>query len=207
MDTKSHVRDEILEAYVFKRLQAEDLDQVEDHLLICEHCQLRLEDTRQFIEATRTAAARIRMEENAGERPRSWWAALAASRPAWVVAGIAVLAFAVSLPLFHSAEPAYQELSLLTTRSANEPAVEGRSGLRLTLRLGLQGVDEQTEYHVALVDSSGKLIWKSGPVRAETREEVRVRIDQTLASGSYWVRLEGDATGQSVLREYPLQIR
>lgn len=207
MDTKSHVRDEFLEAYVFHRLQAEDVDQVEDHLLICEHCQTRLDQTREFIEATRTAAARIRREEAAGERPQSWWAVLAVRKPAWVVAGIAVLALAASLPLFRSANPTEQEVSLLTTRGAGEATVEGRSNLRLTLRLGLQGVDEQAEYHVALVDSSGKLVWKSGPVRSETREEVRVRIDQSLGSGAYWVRLQGDATGQSVLREYPLQIR
>lgn len=206
MDTKSHVRDEILEAYVFKRLQAEDVDQVEDHLLICAHCQKRLDHTIDFMKATRTAAARLRAEDTADVHPRSWWW-FAVRKPVWAVAGIAVLAVAVSLPLFRSASPTYQEVSLLTTRGANEEGVEGRSNLRLVLNLGLQGVDEQTEYYVAIVDTSGKLIWKSGPVTPQTRDTVRVTLDRALSNGSYWVRLLGDSSGETVLREYPLKVR
>lgn len=118
-----------------------------------------------------------------------------------------MLAVAVSLPLFRSASPTYHEVTLLTTRGANEEGVEGRSNLRLVLNLGLQGVDEQTEYYVAIVDTSGKLIWKSGPVTPQTRDTVRVTLDRALSNGSYWVRLLGDSSGETVLREYPLKVR
>lgn len=207
MDTKSHVRDEILEAYVLKRLQAEDVDQVEDHLLICEFCQRRLDQSSQFIQATRIAATRIRAQESNHARRQPWWSVASISRPALAVVTVAILGIALSVSFRRSAEPVYEEIALMTTRGTGDHEVVGRSGLRLKLALGLQGVDQQPEYRVAVVDTSGKLIWQSGPVRPETRDEVRVTLDQEIGSGTYWVRLMSNSSSGSTLREYPLKVR
>ncbi|MBL8231071.1 MAG: zf-HC2 domain-containing protein [Bryobacterales bacterium] len=206
MDTKSHVRDEILEAYVLNRLQAEEIDQLEDHLLICEYCQKRLDQSSQFIQATRIAATRIRAQEANQARRQPWWSVATVRRPAFAVMTVAILAIALSISFQRSAKPVYQEVALMTTRGTGEK-VAGRSGLRLKLSLGLQGVDQQPEYRVAVVDTSGKLIWQSGPVRPETRDEVKVTLDQEIGSGSYWVRLMSSSSGGSTLREYPLNVR
>lgn len=207
MNTKSHVRDEILEAYILKRLQAEDVDQLEDHLLICEYCQNRLDQSSQFIQATRIAATRIRAEETNQARRRPWWSVATIHRPAFAVVTIAILGIALSLSYRRSATPVYEEVALMTTRGTGENEVAGRSGLRLKLNLGLQGVDQQPEYRVLVVDTSGKLIWQSGPVRPETRDEVKVTLDQEIGTGTYWVRLMGNSNGKSTLREYPLKVR
>src|SRR5215470_2315507 len=49
-----------LERYAMGKTSAEETDQIEDHLLICESCRDRLEETREFTAAMQSASAEIR---------------------------------------------------------------------------------------------------------------------------------------------------
>lgn len=55
-----HSPDEILEQYSLGRLAEPGLGQLEEHLLVCERCQTRLEDIDEFVGATRAAARELR---------------------------------------------------------------------------------------------------------------------------------------------------
>lgn len=50
-----HPSDEILDEYAFNRLPQEDADQLEEHLMVCAHCQDRLELADQFRAEIRAA--------------------------------------------------------------------------------------------------------------------------------------------------------
>lgn len=81
MKPNEHVQDDTLEAYVLGRLGEEELDFVEDHMLVCEGCRLRLVEMESFVKATRLAAMRIR-EKNAFRPAAQTLVALDPSAPA-----------------------------------------------------------------------------------------------------------------------------
>jgi anti-sigma factor RsiW len=49
----SHVTEQLLEEYVFSRLESSEANCVEEHLLICERCQATLAGIDEFIGALR----------------------------------------------------------------------------------------------------------------------------------------------------------
>src|SRR5437763_1511676 len=80
-----HTNDDLLDQYASGTLSKERLASVEEHLLICEACQSRLDASDEFAMLFRTTAA-----EPDVRSPRSWrmfWNPRAAS---WTVAAAAV---------------------------------------------------------------------------------------------------------------------
>lgn len=60
MGSESHLQEELLEEYALGRLKGAPLGQVEEHLLLCETCRTRLQETEAFMQAARIAARRLR---------------------------------------------------------------------------------------------------------------------------------------------------
>ena len=55
-----HVTDDTLERYAMRTLPAPESDHLEEHLLICQPCQDRLQATDEYVVAIRAAAGKIR---------------------------------------------------------------------------------------------------------------------------------------------------
>jgi hypothetical protein len=53
----SHVADDVLEVYALGTLPEHECAPVEEHLLLCTVCQIRLEETDEYIQVVKTAAA------------------------------------------------------------------------------------------------------------------------------------------------------
>ncbi|MCS7024335.1 MAG: zf-HC2 domain-containing protein [Bryobacteraceae bacterium] len=207
MKIHEHVQEEILEAYVLRRLQAEEREFVEDHILICEPCQKRLDETRQFVRAAQIAAARIREQKKRGGHLRSYLWNPEKKRPSWAVVAMASLGLALGISYRYSASPVVQEVSLMTTRGGEDAEVKWQRGLRLKLKLSLQGVEPTSDYQVVVVDGSGRPIWRSGTLRAQGPDVMEVDLPRQLARGAYWVRLFAGGEGERLLREYPLRVQ
>lgn len=210
MGITTHLSEEILEAFVMKRLQAEESEQLEDHLLICGTCRSRLDEVRQDVQAIRIAAARIREEDffRATRKPRWQFAAnWSFFRSGWMLAGAGLLTAVFLVPLFREPNPVYRDVVLQTMRGGREDTVVSSAGLRVRLKLALNGVAQLAQYQVVVVDSSGQTFYQSGPVTPETREQLTVPVKRELPPGVYWVRLSSPASGEVVLREYSLRIR
>ena len=50
-----HVKDDLLEGYALAALEADTLAYVEEHLLVCEDCRVRLQTIEEFVADFRTA--------------------------------------------------------------------------------------------------------------------------------------------------------
>ena len=57
-----HLAEDTLEMYSMGRLSETEIDNVEDHLLICPVCQDRLTETDQFVHAIRSAARKLELK-------------------------------------------------------------------------------------------------------------------------------------------------
>jgi len=55
-----HIAEDLLEAYAMQTLPEEDAEGVVSHLLICEVCQVRLDDAIDFIISITAAASEVR---------------------------------------------------------------------------------------------------------------------------------------------------
>ncbi len=66
---RTHIADDLLEAYAVSRLADADLAFVEEHLLICQNCRERMRQTESYIAALRGALEP--RQEDAAAKSRS----------------------------------------------------------------------------------------------------------------------------------------
>src|SRR5260370_8793212 len=76
----------------------------------------------------------------------------------------------------------------------------GRAGAPLSLTIDATSLPRIPAYRLEIVDANGGPVWQSS-VSSEG-QRIRTRVDRSLKSGTYWVRLYGD----SLLREYGLEL-
>src|SRR5215471_12060191 len=97
-----------LERYAMGKTSAEETEQIEEHLLICESCRDRLEETREFTAAMQSASAKVRLQDRRKAVPMIATAA-----------GI-VVAICVAFLLWPGSRQAPFALNLIATRGAGE---------------------------------------------------------------------------------------
>jgi hypothetical protein len=209
MTYQQHVLDDHLESYVMCRLQEEETEVLEDHLLFCASCQQRLTETQQRIAATRIAAKRVR-EETSRPEPRgslgNFFSNLIQVRPVWAMAATAALAVVLVAPRLQQQPPsaAYQEVSLTAMRGG-EAAFDAEHGRPLRLHLDIRDLAVPTGIQVTVVSAEGVLVWSSSRIDRPNEESLVVRLDSSLRAGQYWVRVV--RTPDQILREYSLRLR
>jgi len=209
MTYQQHVLDDHLESYVMCRLQEEETEVLEDHLLFCASCQQRLTETQQRIAATRIAAKRVR-EELSRPEPKgslgSFISNLIQARPVWAMAATAALAVVLLAPrlLQHPPSAAYQEVSLTAMRGG-EAAFDAEHGRPLRLQLDVRDLAISSDIQVTVVSAEGVLVWSSSRIDRPNEQSLVVRLDSSLRAGQYWVRVV--RTPDQILREYSLRLR
>jgi anti-sigma factor RsiW len=209
MKSNEHVLDDILEAYALGRLQEDETDRVEDHMLVCEGCRLRLVEMESFVKATRMAAMRIREREDFFEqRLKPWWHRVLQpmlARPVWAVAAVALLGIVFLLPMNRRNTAFEQEILLSATRGSEEGQSVAAKTTTLRLRLDLRDLPPVAQYQVTIVDHLGRPVWDWKAPRVDSPHELRMQVSRQFKSGTYWVRLL-DAASLKLLREYPLRV-
>lgn len=219
MSTENHVAEDILELYAMKRLQAAEVEALEEHLLVCERCQECLLECERYVRAVRIAAARTvdpeAQQKEAGWRKRLAQAGLSGPKQArvmsaaWAFACCAVIAGIVTLPRSarESDGRGYHEIQLQATRGAEDEAASSNA-IRVLLNLDVSGVGESRTYVLTIVDLDGALVWRR-EVAADQAESGRLRVpvDQKLKTGEFWVRLSSPEPELRILREYPLRVQ
>src|SRR5215831_15998532 len=54
-----HIADEVLESYSLNHLAPSEADAVEEHILVCEQCQIKLQEVDEFVAIVRRAAGNL----------------------------------------------------------------------------------------------------------------------------------------------------
>lgn len=209
-----HLTEDAIEQYSMAKLEGAELEEVEEHLLLCAECQDRVAEADQFIHAFRAASARM-AEERAQEAKvvtpaKDRWGRLRAAfsgwRPAYAMGGalaaaLLVVWFAprgVQVPAPESA------IELQAIRGSGTAVMTAPADSRLNLTLDLMGLPEGDPLRVAIAEEAGADQWTATLKRPEG-EKLNVRTEKPFEPGLYWVRIY--APDNTLLREYGLELK
>jgi hypothetical protein len=184
---KAHASDELLEQYSLGTLPEPQAEPLEEHLLVCEQCQDRLNQTDAFIAAIQAAARKLRNEPNPGPAPKrsSTVLLLLTARP-WRFLNTA------------SAAPVAVML-----QSARGPAgATAPAGRALILRIDLTELRPLDSYRLEIVDSRGDRVHEA--TVSPKNGDLIATVPARLVRGPHWVRLYTPAG--DLLREFGLRI-
>ena len=190
-----HLPEAQIENYSRGMLPEAEAAQLEEHLIQCETCRARLDESDCYVRSIRLAAKHLRAEPEL--KPRLWH--FPRLIPVLAAAVICIVAAPRVLRMGHHGdlEPP-TAVSLEAIRGALSVA-HGPALKPLQLRPGFEGLPALAAYDLAIVDASGKPVWKSHFVRNSGAPTL------ALPAGSYFVRLS-DPAGL-LLREYGLEVR
>ncbi len=197
--TTHHPTEDVLEQYALHRLSGPALDEIDDHLLVCEACQDQVLKLDQFVASLRKAAPTVpAFQPQPVRQPSAWF------RPAlaFACATLVCAGFWSTVTLQQTPERALSEATLATMRGEAPDSVTVPAAQRYRLTLDLTGLSAASAYTVSVVDVAGREQWTgAGEVRGDA---VQIDIPRPLPAGQYWLRL--NAAGE-LRREYSLRIR
>jgi hypothetical protein len=209
--------DHELEEYLFSRLSGVTREVIEEHLLVCEHCQDRVEAEEAYVGAFQQAAKQLDAEDFARamsgaavvkqpgwrESVAAAWTFLSGRRTLLAAAGVAMVAGVLYSPLMRrpTAEAAV-DLSL--TRGAGDAGASAPAGNLLKLSADVTELPALAQWQVDVVSATGQLE-QSASVVAESGR-LNWQVKSGLAAGRHWVRLRDPRDG-SLVREYGLVVR
>jgi hypothetical protein len=190
-----HVDAEDLERYSMGVSPPEATPFIEEHLLTCDSCRNRLQETDAYLLAMRTSSEQLRRDEKAA-KIREWRIPVWFPVMATVACGIVLV---VATPRFiRSPGPAVAvSLAALRSGGASNIAPPGRE---LMLHPDLTGLAEDSSYRLEIVDQTGHTVRQGKLTRAQNGIQVR-----GLDAGLYFVRVYLPAG--ELQREYGLRIQ
>src|ERR1051326_4667592 len=204
LDRESHATDETLESYAMGSLDGPALAKVEEHLLVCPHCQEQLKAADSYVAAMRNAAAGLELED---EARKDWWArvsrALTLRRVGWAlaIAGLVVLGVARRLS-WRASRPALQPLALALETTRGSELQRAPAGRPLVLSLDATGLPVLPAYEVEVVDAEGAAQAQFHAVTGQSG--IKIHLDGGLRRGNYFVRIYSPS--RELLREYGVQV-
>jgi hypothetical protein len=199
VDLNFHGTEEQLEQYALGRLAGADLISLEEHLLLCDACQVRLDETGAFAIGMREALnSQPALAPSA--TPKDWFAWLRRPVFAMAIAGAAALIAIIAVVSTGRTNVAPTAMLQLTAVRGEMPATGRAREYDLTLT---DAPRAGGPFRVEVVNGNGESVWKGSAAADSAGAEVK--IDETLKQGDYFVRLY-DASGQR-LHEYGFRIR
>ena len=202
LDQNTHAVDEVLESYASGTLAEPALADLEEHLLICDHCRQRVADKDAYVAAMRTAAAGLDQRDES--RKIFWTRAsglLTFRRLGWGMAIISLVLAGTALRLFLSPSQSQQPVAILLETSRGSELQRAPAGRPLDVSLDMRGLPVFAKYQMEMVDAGGRVL---NAAAVGTQGKVTTRISQRLRPGTYFVRLYSPS--RELLREYGLQI-
>ena len=191
---RRHIVEDEIEQYSLGRIPTERLAAIEEHLLVCEACQSRVQEADCYAPAMRKAAEEMRRQPSSGRR-------VFGLRLAHAMAGVAF--FALALVGWEVSRP-----GLVTPYPVALEATRGEGVLRkapagrnLELQLDVATLAAQPSYRMEVVDATGRAVWSG---QASSRNSKLTVSTAPLGTGYYFIRVYG-ADG-ALLREYGLEV-
>jgi hypothetical protein len=195
LEKQSHLDELQIEAYAEGSLTDAEAAQCGEHLLICEACRKRVANSDLESDALRHMAARWREPAQPAHRA-TWFPRLIP------VLGAAALLLVIGIGLrTKGPSPVTPEsVALEAVRGGGGGTVaQAGGGKPLLLHPGLQGLAAQPEFHLEIVDTTGKRAWQ-GNFKPEVGASA-----PALAPGIYFVRLFN--IPGTLLREYVMEVK
>ena len=151
----AHPSEDDLEEFVFGRLDGAALEQLEEHLLVCDHCRRRLSETESFVASTRAAARKMLGAPAPTPKARKFSAPTMAWIGAFAVA-LLVLGFSIA-PSFRTA----QSVELVAERGLTRG--QALAGRPLDLRLDMAGLGERASppQWLEIVNARGERLYRA----------------------------------------------
>ena len=192
-DTENHPDEFQIEGYVRGTMPKPEALSLEEHLLICEGCRQRLSESEDYVRSMERASARLRTEP----RGMRWISGFPRLIPA-LAAALLVLGIGVAWRMNQKITLAPVAVTLEATRGGGQVA-QVPAGKPLLLKPGLDGLPPLPEYHLEIVDRTGKRVWQTNfaPAAGIAAPE--------QAPGIYFVRLY--SLPGALLREYVMEIK
>ncbi len=185
-----HLDEDQADDYSMGALSESEEALCEEHLLVCETCRQKVNETDQYVRAMKSAT-----REEAGslrERGRAAWFGL---KPAWIFATAVLLLGSVSLLRYEpGGSPAPVRLSALRGAQANPLAPAGKN---LLLVPDVRGLPQSAGYRVEVVDAEGQAVWSGSFAASGTQVPPQ-------KPGIYFVRIR--SSNGELLREYGLEV-
>ena len=200
---ENHPTEETLERFLMHRMQEEELETTETHILACDSCVVRLETMEIQLAATKIALSELHNEtvaKNFAQAKNPRWAWLKVPSLSLAGAG-ATLALALAvLPGFSTVE-----MNINAFRGSETTAVP--AGHPLLLHLNAKDLPEEA-VGVEVVSSEGNEIWKGGG--KINHEVVDAKLPKIKEKGNYLLRLYGPGENASaqgnLLREFSFEV-
>ena len=214
-ESDSHFDEALLEKYAVDQLSVGQTALIEEHLLMCFECQMRLTGIDEYAQVVRAAAMELtqaatlkpRVSEQRKRSVSEWILGRSGSgplglpAPMWA-AGFTVLVAAMLIP--HRPEAAIKnEIALSASRGGDVVVAHASRHGQILLKIDTATLPAWSTYQVEVVDAVGRRIWRGE--LASRDNQILASIPAELRSGKYWVRV---STGPDLklLKEYGLAV-
>jgi hypothetical protein len=209
-----HISERNFEEYCLSRVRGTDLEELEDHLLVCSQCQIRLHETDFYVRTMRQAMVELAREEAArGDHgffnlARKILLRMGGPLPMGGLVAVSALALLLGVgPLLSTYSKGWPVTVSLESARGGDAELTARAPERtpLALSLDLTGLPLEASYQVRLVDAKGTQVLEA--VSRPTKGRLVVSLHSRLRRGSYWVRLYDRNDPRTALREYGLRLQ
>jgi len=209
MGINLHPEDGVLEDYLVGNLTETESGSLEEHLLVCDACRLRLDETDAYVASMRGAAEALRTRQRRAAQASQAAQASHATRwrPNWVwfrlAPAVAALALLAGVFVWQSGPSGVAgapfAVSLQATRGSSAlPWAPADTSLRV--RLDLTGLPDFPSYRLEMVSDSGAPVWRETVTAHNAMAESR--MPRTKA-GAYFIRVYSPAG--ELLREFGIR--
>ncbi len=193
-----HPGDDLLEAYVMGTLQGDSTPELEEHLLSCHSCRIRMENVESFVRIFREAAGTMEMRPvRAANQPWNYRSL------AWGLAMSAAVMIALVATRHSGVSPAPPPAVVLHPFRGPQTPMHIQSGINFVLVLDAPLASSAHSYQVQFVDGGGHPIRTA---KVEAHDDRLMLASDRLAHGLYWVRVYGSSMDAVPLMEYRLQV-
>ena len=188
-----HLNEDEVERYSIGSVSEPELAPLEEHLLLCETCQIRVTETDVYVAAVKAAGESVWHEP----ARRRWEFLFFRLAPAAAAAALLIVLAVESPRLSNRAQmPAAVTLEALRG-SAIGKAPAARP---LIIRLDVTGLPQQKAYRLEAVDAAGNPVWKGEAAVEGLAAKASL---PALGPGEYYLRIY-EASGKLV-REFGLE--
>ncbi len=203
----AHLSEEQLEQYLLQQVSEAAAAAVEEHLLVCEHCQTQLEELELFTKTFRSVAPILAREDALEDRGGVMdWLRRQFRNPLPALAfGAAAALVLVMAPMAWRGSPVtgpVATLELQAVRAATVP--EAPVGRPLLFRLDLSGLTPAASYRAELAKDDGETVLTRS--LAPSGAHTILELAEGLPAGRYWLRLYGPDHAEPV-REFGFGVR
>jgi anti-sigma factor RsiW len=203
-----HPTEDLLDEYVFGRLQEPALSELEDHLFTCSSCQSTLTELDDYIRAIKIVLAELQHESVTPATLPPAWARLPGGMTAiWAIGLMLVLSGGAMVWWRMQPAPETVTTTLAAFRGGDAATfAHAPAGKPLDLVIDGTSLPAASAYRLQIVNASGKNVW-SGPAVASD-EKLAAHLTAGLGPGVYWVRLyASQVPGEAgLLREFGLRL-